>query len=178
MTFLILYHALFWGVFILISQANDYKLRGYWGLLPVPLLALGGWLFTIEAFKHLKISPLPRWHKFLLQMLLGPSLIFMIFVCSAFLVLTLGGMISPSDYANYTSPSEQRSVTIVSHNITCTQTVYLNRGLIMQQVGSFKIGTAKCLSYARAEIQWLSRETSISWKYEDRQGVIQLPTDN
>lgn len=176
--FSLLLHALFLGLYILLSsQALPYTLRGFWQLLPLPLLAVVGLLFSLEALKRLKLAPLPRCQKFLIQVLHYPGLFFMVALCMGFFFLVLGGMISPSHYANYPSPSEQRSVTIVSHNITCTQEVYLNRGLIMQSVGSFQIGTAKCLSSARAKIQWQPGETAIAWRYQDHQGVIPLPID-
>lgn len=172
----LLLHALFWGCFILsASQSETYALRGFWGLLPLPLLAFGASIFSLRALGKLKIAPLPRWQKLLIRMLHGPGLLFMLFLCLAFLTLVLSGTVGPSDYATYPSPSGRRSVTIASHNITCTHQVYLNRGLIMQSAGSFQIGTAKCLKNARAEIGWQPGETAIAWKYRDRQGLIQLP---
>lgn len=171
-------HALFWGVYgLLSSQALPYTLRGFWQVLTLPLLALVGWLLSLEALKCLQTASLPRWQRLLLQLLHGPGLAFMVMMDVGFLMLMLGGMISPNHYTTSVSPSQRRSVTIVSHNISCTQMVYLNRGLVMESVGSFQIGSAKCLNSARATIQWQPGDMAISWQYRDRQGIIPLPAD-
>lgn len=172
--FSLLFHALFFGGYLLLTLYT-YTLRGFWQVLPAPFLALVGLLLSLEALKRLQGEPLLRWQKVLIQVLHCPGLFFMYAVFLGFFILMLGGFISPSHYANYPSPSKQRSVTIVSSNVTCTQNVYLNRGLIMQSVGSFQIGTAKCSSSARATIQWQPGETAIFWSYHDRQGIIPLP---
>ena len=175
--FSLLLHVIFGCVFIFFgSQSGTYLLRGFCGLMPLPILAFVISMFSLAALGQLKTAPLPCWQKILIRLLHGPGLFFMLLFCLAFSIFILLGMISPSQYANYLSPSGQRSVTIVSHNITCTQQVYFNRGLIMQSVDSFQIGTAKCLSNARAEIWWQPGETAIAWRYRDRNGVIELPT--
>lgn len=174
--FSLLLHIFFLGIYILSSgQQKVYVLRDFLELLPIPILAFFIILLSLDALKKIENAPLPYQQKLLIQILHCPILVLMYLFCVSFLLVVLSGMISPSDYTNYPSPSGQRSITIVSRNITCTQSVYLNRGFIMQLVNSFQIGTAKCSKSARAEIEWQPGETAISWKYYDHQGVIPLP---
>lgn len=171
---LLLLHTFFFGVFILtVSQSGRYTLRGFWQWLPAPLLILVLLICSLKILNQIQV----RWQKILIWLIHGTGAFFSWLYCCGFFTIALSGIVSPRHYVNYPSPSEQRSVTIVSHNITCTQQVYLNRGLIMQSVGSFNIGTGKCLDSARAQIQWQPGETAIVWRYHDRQGVIQLPID-
>jgi hypothetical protein len=176
--FSLLLQILFAAIFLLnTSQTRTYELRGFWGLLSLPICAFVVAIVSWVALARLKLAPLPNWKKNLILLLHLPLTIFSSMMWLGFLLLILSGMISPSDYAYYASPSGQRSVTIISHNITCTQQVYLNHGLIMQSVDSFQIGTAKCLKSAKAKITWQSEETALIWHYGDRQGIIQLPKD-
>lgn len=85
------------------------------------------------------------------------------------------GFIGPDLMTEYVSPSGQRSITIVRQGIICSHRVYLNRFLVMQRVGSFRIGTAKCARSASAAISWKADETAIEWQYSDRKGTLSLP---
>lgn len=85
------------------------------------------------------------------------------------------GFIGPDLMTEYVSPSGQRSITIVRSGIVCSHKVYLNHFLVMQDVGSFRIGTAKCRRSASAAITWKVDETGIEWQYSDRRGTLSLP---
>ncbi len=165
----------FWLLLRLLPAEATYTLRGFWSILALPCFGLLTLIISWLALKKLPATSLSKTWQSLIYLLHFPALLFLPFYLMGFWLGIFAGFIGPDLMREYVSPSGQRSITIERQGIICKHEVYLNRFLVMQRVGSFRIGTAKCRRSASAAITWKADETAIEWQYSDRRGIISLP---